>query len=361
MINPQSYTTEWLFSHRNKKGYERINPPLVEKMIHALSLVEKLALQKLEFIFKGGTSLILLLDDAGRFSIDIDIITIEARERIEAVLAEVCKMMPFTRFELSEHRSYKPGVPKAHYLLFYNSALTGKEDHILLDILYEDHVYPQCNDLPVTAQWIDGDDNPTMVTVPSVESILGDKLTAYAPNTTGILYGKGKEVEIVKQLHDVGKLYDAAKDAGTVMSAFDLMVEKEIKYRGQACTAQDVCSDIIETGLMIVRREKNTQEPNKSQFNEIKRGLLQFKSYQTSQAFRIDEAVIAAGKAAVLAAKIRSRNNDPLPVFTATVKKADVLVQHADYNYLNKLPGEALFYWYHAIAIAFPPVQNNEA
>ncbi len=56
-------------------------------MIHALSLVEQLSSQGLDFVFKGGTSLILLLDDAGRFSIDIDIVTTAAREDIEKALA----------------------------------------------------------------------------------------------------------------------------------------------------------------------------------------------------------------------------------------------------------------------------------
>ncbi len=43
--------------------------------------------------------------------------------------------------------------------------------------------------------------------------MLGDKLTAFAPNTIGILYKRpnqffSKHVEIIKQLYDVAKLYD---------------------------------------------------------------------------------------------------------------------------------------------------------
>jgi hypothetical protein len=47
-------------------------------------------------------------------------------------------------------------------------------------------------------------------------SILGDKLTAFAPNTTGIPYKKGKHIEIIKQLHDVSKLIDNITDISTV-------------------------------------------------------------------------------------------------------------------------------------------------
>lgn len=121
MIKAESFEKAWLESHRARKGYEKINPPLVEKMIHALHLVEQLAFQGLDFIFKGGTSLILLLEDAGRFSIDIDIITEASRAQIEHTLAAVCNQPPFQRFELSAHRSYKGGIPKAHYALYYTS------------------------------------------------------------------------------------------------------------------------------------------------------------------------------------------------------------------------------------------------
>ncbi len=354
MIKEDSYTAEWLLSHRSKAGLSKINPPLAEKMIYALTLVEQLAANKLDFIFKGGTSLILLLNDAGRFSIDIDILTTASRQQIESVLQQVCAGKPFTRFELNGHRSYKQGIPKAHYRLFYTSALSKKEDHILLDILFEEHAYPALMDLPVKAEWLLTDDNHTLVKVPTIESIAGDKLTAFAPLTTGILYGKGKEVEIIKQLHDVDKLYNQINDMGVLIKSFNGVVAKEIKYRGKTCNANDVINDIVATGLLIIRREKNTQDPDKSYFGEIKRGLLQFKSYQTTSAFRIDEAIVAAGKAAMLAAKIQTGNTLPLPRFQALLKKSDLMIQQPEFSYLNKLPAEALFYWHHVINLLYP-------
>ena len=44
--------------------------------------------------------------------------------------------------------------------------------------------------------------------IPSVESILGDKLTTLATKTTGISYNSGKELELMKQLYDVDKLFN---------------------------------------------------------------------------------------------------------------------------------------------------------
>ena len=69
MILAESFHPDWIHSHRERAGFEKINPPLVEKMIYALALVESLAASGLDFVFKGGTSLVLLIPQAGRFSI----------------------------------------------------------------------------------------------------------------------------------------------------------------------------------------------------------------------------------------------------------------------------------------------------
>ena len=42
--------------------------------------------------------------------------------------------------------------------------------------------------------------------------ILGDKLTAFAPHTTGVPLGVGKSMEIAKQLFDAATLIDAMEN-----------------------------------------------------------------------------------------------------------------------------------------------------
>ena len=71
MISTQSRTKEWIM------GVREVSPGKINfdrKMIMALSLVENLKKAGLDFIFKGGTSLLLLLESPLRFSIDIDIV-----------------------------------------------------------------------------------------------------------------------------------------------------------------------------------------------------------------------------------------------------------------------------------------------
>ena len=72
MIAKDSLTIGWITkaATANKKA-DKI---LVEKAIRALLLVEGLAKQNLDFVFKGGTALMLILKSSKRLSIDIDII-----------------------------------------------------------------------------------------------------------------------------------------------------------------------------------------------------------------------------------------------------------------------------------------------
>lgn len=115
MIAPESFTTEWIKSHRKDPQFSKINPPVLEKMIRALALLEAIAVSGLQFTFKGGTSLILLLPKPRRFSIDIDILTKHSQLELESVFDKIIKEESFKSWKLDTERSYQAGVPKAHY------------------------------------------------------------------------------------------------------------------------------------------------------------------------------------------------------------------------------------------------------
>jgi predicted nucleotidyltransferase component of viral defense system len=357
MIASESFSKEWIDQFRKQKGFSKVNPPILEKMIHALSLLEMLRLSGMDFILKGGSSLILLLEQPRRFSVDIDILTTHSSEEIEKILDKVIKESHFTRYKLDDHRSFNEGVPKAHYSFSYQSLFNKRSNYILLDILFEKSSYPKVIEVPIETQWLKPDKETIFVKVPSVESITGEKLTAFAPRTTGILYQKGKELEITKQLFDLGDLFDKVTCVKTLRTSFLILVEKEIGYRELNIGWEDVLDDIIETGLLIAQRGKITTEPQKSQFKELQYGIMQFKNYLITGVFRIDEAIEAAAKAAYMAAKIKTRNDESLEIFDKTRDINDYLIKDQPYNYLNKLkklPNGALFYWNHALKSYLP-------
>ena len=69
MIKVESLSAGWITKRRKKFSKD---PTIMEGMIYALYLLERLKLTGLDFIFKGGTSLVLLMDHPKRFSVDLD-------------------------------------------------------------------------------------------------------------------------------------------------------------------------------------------------------------------------------------------------------------------------------------------------
>jgi hypothetical protein len=280
MIDIASLSAGWITEKRNKYSKD---PNLMESMIYALYLLEKLKMSGLEFCFKGGTSLLLLMPKPKRFSVDIDIIISPQtdREQLETHFRKVIETSVFIRLELDEKRSYQGTVPKAHYKFIYNSNFPNKnqqgeivsnpEREILLDILFAKNHYPVLTEKALDTEWLKQDTPPVTLTVPDINSIAGDKLTAFAPNTTGILYGRGKEKEIIKQLFDVGCLFNLLTDIEVFKKSFLTPAEEEISYRSERKIEipQQVLHDIIDTALLIARKDILKSEDEKRKFTEI--------------------------------------------------------------------------------------------
>src|SRR5690349_19666079 len=163
MIDNASLSAEWLAEKRRQ--YKK-DPGIMEGMIHALYLLDQLKLTGLDFIFKGGTSLILLMEKPLRFSVDVDIIVSPSLERevLEKYLSNIPTSSKFLRVELDERRSYKKGIPKAHYKFIYRSniptktrvgeSISNPEREILLDILFSENPYPVLAERPLQTDWV---------------------------------------------------------------------------------------------------------------------------------------------------------------------------------------------------------------
>jgi len=120
MISGETHTKEWLENTRNLlKGKD---PILIERVIKALTLLEQLKLQGVDFIFKGGSALLLLIKEINRFSIDIDIVLPKKTVDLSEIFREIIKGGVFTGF-VEDKRVTTGVVPKAHFKFFYNSAL----------------------------------------------------------------------------------------------------------------------------------------------------------------------------------------------------------------------------------------------
>lgn len=360
MINIRSTEKDWIEGIAKKKKADKI---LIEKVIRALLLLEGLSGSGLDYVFKGGTALMLLLGTTRRLSIDIDIIVPDKSTDLSGYLNKFMTEKGFTRYEKQE-RTVQSGIEKEHYKLFFPSALNEQESHILLDVLKEDIHYKTLVKTPISSSFLQETDAPVMVTTPDFNNILGDKLTAFAPTTTGIPYiKKNKEMgmEIIKQMYDIGCLFDKINDMYMVKEVFSAFAAIELKYRGNIHIVPDVVEDIFYTALTICFK-KSIQNAN---FDILNRGINSVKSYIFSDSFHLDKAVTYAAKAAYLASLIKY-SKEEIVRFDPKVNMKDLEIKQFypehplnELNRLNKLKKsnpEAFHYCYQIYKI----VQENE-
>ena len=249
------------------------DPQLVEKILMAMTLLELLVQEKIEFVFKGGTCLLLLLKTPRRFSIDLDLI-VTKRDDLLTTLIKVCEDSKlFTRFE--EDVRVESKIPKAHYKVFYQSFISGKESYVLIDIIEDNYPYPNTQDSEIRLGYFQLNDSILKVKTPSIDGILGDKLTAFAPRTTGILLGKNKEMEIAKQFFDVASLFDHATSLEEIKKTFNLVARKEIAYRELVINEVEVLNDTFETSMIIALQ--GTHLP--TIHTELQKGTSSLKNY----------------------------------------------------------------------------------
>ena len=367
MIKKESLSADWISVKRKKYSKD---PAIMEAMIYALYLLEHLKRTDLEFIFKGGTSLLLLMNQPKRFSVDIDIILEPSvtKEVLESHLSKITASSAFTEMELDERRSYQEGIPKAHYKFFYESnvgtrdregnVISNPQREILLDIVFEEDLYPEKVSKPVETEWLLQEGEPVQVVIPSIDSVTGDKLTAFAPNTTGVPYGVEKEKEIMKQLFDIGCLFDEMSDSEVVKQSFQSIVKSEIEYRPERKieSASQVLQDIIDTSFLIAGVMNHSKNEKNPELIEIYTGINQFRHFLFEGTFGLLEAKVASSKAALIASIIMRDFKGVVPKFDPNQPLKEYLIDNPDFNYLNRRlkfveKGEALFYWFHALQI----------
>lgn len=346
MISHQSHTKEWIFGVREK--YPGRDPILIEKMIMALTLVESLKLAGVDFIFKGGTSLLLILGSPYRFSIDIDIL-ISARNKLGTPFEEVIQRGIFTHFEEDKRKSE---LPKEHFKFYFRSVVQEKESHILLDILFQENVYHTSSNVEIQSPLITVEGQTTKVLCPSIDCLLGDKLTAFAPHTTGILLGRDKELEIAKQLFDVGILFDHCHNVRSVRTAFNQIARQELSYRGmEEYSTENVLQDILDTSVSIGTHGATSSNED---YAEIMSGIQKMAGFVFAGTFSVDSAILCASKAAYLSTLIL-KEVDQIDRFTDDLNISTWVIKNPDFSRLNKLKKtspEAFYYFFKAMNLA---------
>ena len=300
-------------------------------MIFAFGLLEAIAKTGMPFCFKGGTSLMLLFEHPQRLSTDIDIIVPPGTD-IDDYIAQAGVIFPFLRVE-EDIRVGKNKIEKRHFRFTYRSPKSDKELAILLDALFEDVHYGKILERPIKNELLLTEGEDLSVTIPDGNSVLGDKLTAFAPHTTGIPFGVNKELEIIKQLFDCGCLFDIMDDFDEVKSSYSKIVKAEMEYRGLSLSAQDVLKDTIEGCLCVASRGALYEED----YPKYKDGIGRVSNHIVGKEFTGETAGGYAARVLYLASSmfIGSKECRQIKDPKASLSKKLVFPKPKSFNYLR--------------------------
>ena len=343
MVVDKSFTKEWI--QRQRGANRGADPGLIEKQIYAFALLHYLVKTGKEFVFKGGPSLHLILPDHMRLSTDLDVVG-------GFTFDELAKLVTNSRFiRVEENVRKKKNIPKRHFKFFYTSAIDGRESYVLLDTLEEQHTYPKIETKLIANKLFETDEK-VKVTIPTLEGILGDKLTVFAPHTVGIPYEAGRSMEIVKQLFDISELFDHCRDTKTLIESYNATQTQESKYRESNPSREESLDDTVQTSFMIQQYLLKGYKSN-SEIKEIATGLKQIENHLLGVLFKIDQARIAAAKAALLASIIK-RNDfrfsfEKMRYHSTQDESFKDVELSGSYGILNRLKKlqhlEAFYYW----------------
>lgn len=357
MIDPKSRSREWIFESCEKNKVK--DPTLMEKTIRAFSLLEALTKSGCPFLFKGGSALMLQLECTQRLSVDIDIVCPPGTDVI-SYLEPYAEEYGFGEIVPTERIS-RNNVPKTHAKCYYQvSYLTNTaSEKILLDVLFEENWYNKIDSLPITSPFLQMTGEEYNVKLPSKDDLLGDKLTAYAPNTTGIPYIKRVtkkdgtieerdcSMEIIKQLFDIASLFDKIDNLSIAKDTFLKIAPIELEYRGMdKDNIQAILDDIYSTSLLICTGlyTNNTSE----EYTRLTKGIRRIHDLIISENYNHYTAIVNASKAAYLSVLI-SKGIDTIQRYDKTFDLRHIQIGEpipAAINKLKAIRPEAFFYWY---------------
>ena len=151
-------------------------------------------------------------------------------------------------------------------------------------------------------------------------------------------------MEIIKQLYDVGRLFENSADIQTTIRSFRRIAAVELSYRSLETSLDRVFDDIRQTALCISTRGK----AGEGDFRLIQDGIIRVKSFMYNQRYTIDNAIMDAAKAAYLATLIENDITEKEIYSGNPIDVKDLTIQSSLTNRLNKLKAplpEAYYYW----------------
>jgi hypothetical protein len=346
MIKKTCLDERWILA---KSKAAKADPLLIEKAIFAFELLGELVQSGANLVFKGGTCLMLLIPELRRLSIDIDIITEDEESKLQKAFDDIASGGTFKRWDEDERVSRRE-IPKRHFRFYYLSPITERESYILLDTLKAYSPFPITIEKPIILPYFEVE-TEIKVKVPTINGLTGDKLTAFAPATIGIPYGTGKSMEIIKQLFDLGVLFEYITDLREVSESHRNVVKLEASYRGLTLPTEEFLNDSISTAFLLCQLDfRGGIEDDHTK--ELRDGIERIKSHIFDGRYSLLSAKEDASKVACLASMLKGKlldvDMDELRKDRHVISMITNIVLSGECGILNKLKKispESFYLW----------------
>ena len=357
------YTPDWAERERRKLG--NCDPGLLERCVVALSLLGHLAESGLPLLFKGGTSLLLHLPAVRRLSVDIDIVCPATDVELDRVVGGVGGRPPFLGWEQDVRGTAAGREPlprRRHFKLWFASGrAAGGRSYVLLDVVQEAEWKHDTVQLPIRTSFLEPD-HEIRVRLPTLEALLGDKLTAFAPTTTGVRLRRpggeaGEVMQVAKQLFDIGVLFEHARDFDAVRRAYDEVQAQESAYRQGVHDRNASLDDTLTASLGLTTATRLRKAPQ-HRFPDaplLLEGFSKLGGHLTQGRLSDNDLRVLAARAGVMAACLRAGHRMDLASDRYTRSNAQVeALRHASLQghpeaWLDGLKvtnPEAFHYWH---------------
>ncbi len=196
-------------------------------------------------------------------------------------------------------------ILKHHIIVFfYSPKYKTKENYVLLDITFQNNSI-MGKKQSVKNPFVIQSGEPMSVSTICIDDLLGDKLTAFAPNTIGVKYsskdqfGRPKCTEIIKQLYDCAYLSNHYSDIDRVAFIYKELATLQIKYeKNKAIDIKSCLNDTIRTCELLLSGGYG----NKDNYKMLMDGVRNFNDYKTNgpisaadiQSFAVSVDIVAS-------------------------------------------------------------------
>lgn len=304
--------------------------------------------------------MLLHLRELRRISVDIDIVCAARMPEIRPILDQVARPPRFTRWDEDE-RNPDSRPKRKHFRFYYNSIDAGNlEPYVLLDIVLEHVPHPFTERKPVATPFVETTE-PPRVEVPTINGLLGDKLTAFAPETVGVRYDDRLAQQIIKQMFDVGVLFPLVTDLVQVRRAHGSSFTAENRFRGNRFALNQALDDTLETAFRVSQLQLTNELAWVPQNRDILvAGIGAINPTLVNEEFTIDAARLPASRAALLAVLLRFGQLSLAPYrFSPNLAAGlprGLEGRYAVLNPLRETATEAFFNWHHVTNLLRPLV-----